>query len=508
MPMTAQHLPGCYRNLRCERDESLSGYLLRLAEANGYRGIRDLLRLVSTKLAGSTRTQLLKLFADQERLSLVARIAVGDSRHLQHFFAEALSPPTARTPGEALYMYERRVAVDALLPERCAVCPSCLREYGYLREVWDLAPVTVCAEHGTLLIDQCPSCDTEITLDRSHLLHCENCSADLRLARSTGADASTISVTTHFEALAPFRLLDRKGRTLSADWEEMFHLFKALLLPDSMWATGAFPASFVAETTIERRHDIVQQLAATLSNSSYDVSRLRHKPMNALAPFQALPIPHGLEDIAAKYLAVEAGLSRDMSEAICLENDRVEPPTAAERFGGHPPSLRSLRDIQRFLAASDSDVSRLVRLGVIARRSEDLIGHDADQLLSARRFLDSLIDVDGLSELAGVVVRDSDLHPDGLLPRWNDGARTDARVMPERVIELQRELAARWHQAQSPEMPLALRVLAQARDRPFELVGHIVRLIMMGNLRKFAWRPPFTWADIHVCQNELRARVL
>src|SRR5690606_2493086 len=112
--------------------------------------------------------------------------------------------------------------------------------------------------------------------------------------------------------------------------------------------------------------------------------------------------------------------------------------------------------------------------------------------------LGSLLGVDRLSDLVGVQVRDSDLHPDGLLPRWNPSNRSDARVAAERAIELQRALVVRWHQATRPQAATSLQELAKSVQRPCAMVTGVVREILLRSIVEFDWVAPFSWADIRL----------
>lgn len=505
MATPAQHLPGCYRNICCEPGESLPGYLLRVAESNSYQGIRDLLRQATIKSTRQTRVQVLKLYADEAGLAHLGRMTVGDPQHLTRFAAQPLSDVTANTPGEALYMQQRRVDIDALLPLRAAVCPRCLLDYGYAREEWDLAPVTVCVEHESLLVDQCTSCNAPITWDRPYLFHCEECAADLRAIESARVQPQVVAIATHLQVLAPFRLQDHKGRIFVIDWEEMFHLLKVLLLPDSFWCAGEFPPSFVTDTTLTQRHRVIELLAPSLAGATYDIEKLRSKAAHALAPLEALPIRGAKEDIGVRYLVAEAGLSQELAAALCGREESGEAPTAAEVFGGRPPSLRSHAAIARFLNANVTDVCRLIQLGVIAPRVKGDIGHDVDHLLNARRFLDSLVGLEGLSKLVGVRAGEADLHAYGLFPPWNSESPSDFRVMPERLIELQRRLAVRWFESTEPHNARTLGSLAESHTDPFEFVSRVTQHIIMGTLKSFRWKPPFRWVDIEVCLADLQS---
>lgn len=64
-------------------------------------------------------------------------------------------------------------------------CPKCLRQdEPWLRLHWRLAWVTCCVEHGSILRDACPKCDSPLifhraALDQAGHLRCHSCGADV-----------------------------------------------------------------------------------------------------------------------------------------------------------------------------------------------------------------------------------------------------------------------------------------------------------------------------------------
>lgn len=508
------YLPGCYRNLACETGESLAGYLARLAEGNGYTGICALLRAASVQYMGPTRSQILKLYTDHARLGRLSRIAVGDPRHLEQLICEPLPHPLRtypmQMPTEALFRHERRVDLDALLPYRAPVCTLCLDEFGYVREEWELAPVTVCAIHGCRLIDQCGACESALSWDRPRIAYCGHCHCDLRAISAELANQDARDVSADFQALAPFRLADGYGRSYIVDWDEMFKAVKALLLPDWSWAKGEFPKLHVAHTTIAFRHALIEKLARIRSNARYDMSEFQWKARRALAPLRALPLEHALEEIATHYLEAEVGLSRELAVGLSGLSDRGVPARAVDVSGGIPPVVECEHELERILNATTDEVGRLLSLNVIRPRASSDIGYDADDLLRAKRYLDSLVNTDGLSRLVGVTVTNEDLHSQGLFPRWSLNNRSDGRVTPEKLVELQLDLVALWHRAKAPADPVTVRSLAAAADRPLEVVIAVIKDIMMGTIKRLTWKPPFAWTDIAVDRTEvgLAARLL
>ena len=427
---------------------------------------------------------------------------------MTRFACEALPDPSrtsVRISLEAIFRHERRVDVDALLPFRAPVCPQCIGDFGYLREEWELAPVTVCAVHGCLLIDQCTACHVALRWDRPQIAFCGECRADLRTIPTEPASDAAREVSADFQSLAPFRVVDSGGRAHVVDWDEMFRAFKALLLPNWTWAQRKFPALHVAQTATVARHAVSERLAGTWSNARYDISQLQSKVRRALAPLRAPSLGNALEEVATHFLETEVGLSRELAVSIAGLDDQGTARTAVQVFRGSPPVIRSTQDLAGILNATKTEIAQLIGLNVIRPRLFPDMGYDADDILRAGKYLRSLLNADALSALVGVSVTKGDLQAQNLFPRWNPRDRNDDRVARETVIELQLALAAQWHRAESPLEPITLRPLSEASDRPLELITTAVKDITMGTITRFAWTPPFTWCDLVLDRTDLGA---
>ncbi|PZP22271.1 TniQ family protein [Pseudomonas kuykendallii] len=122
-------------------DESFSGYFMRLAEENF--------------LDASTR-----LF-----LQAGTRLKARYSRSETHLLAEAYGLDPAVLEAMAAFprvrggMRNTRFLRSAQVP----VCPECLREHGYVRQLWHHVLVTACPVHRTALLGHCPDCEAPIT---------------------------------------------------------------------------------------------------------------------------------------------------------------------------------------------------------------------------------------------------------------------------------------------------------------------------------------------------------
>lgn len=96
-------------------------------------------------------------------------------------------------------------------PNTEAVCPECLREASYSRQLWSHALATACPTHGHRLMDQCQHCGSGIRHDRP-LPHLCECGADLRNQVTAPATAAEIEFS-HLlmgnrpeSAILPFQL--------------------------------------------------------------------------------------------------------------------------------------------------------------------------------------------------------------------------------------------------------------------------------------------------------------
>ena len=162
--------------------ESFEGYLLRIAEANGYASGRWV-----TELAGIAG-----------RVSCVAGDVVGLAKLLGHDVADFdimryLPSPWAGKRRINLFN-GRPVNRMAINLDRPRVCPDCLKDGSHLRMAWDLAPTAICPDHGTILLDACPSCGKAISWNRSHVCLCHQCGHDLRDAEASPAPAPANAV--------------------------------------------------------------------------------------------------------------------------------------------------------------------------------------------------------------------------------------------------------------------------------------------------------------------------
>lgn len=165
-------------NINLKAGESINGYFLRVAEANGMAHIRHFLAPFNIKPRVSYgKEQLVRMAAE---LSLNADDLV-----------RANPTMGAMIPSKNA----RFIPVG-----RSAVCPHCLAEEGFLRAAWDNVLVTSCVKHGNLLVDRCPACEMPLTLERASVGFCD-CGQHLSKIKTTQADPFLVALSAKLQGV-------------------------------------------------------------------------------------------------------------------------------------------------------------------------------------------------------------------------------------------------------------------------------------------------------------------
>ena len=158
-------------------DESLMGYILRLAESNYYEAPKWILDLAGLKM-DNLRNGWRKLCDDRVDFTLFKQITRLSEEEVNEMKHEIISDSD----------YEQcdaqwDVPINSLRFNRPMVCSDCLRENPYCRKFWDLPVVRVCPQHHSLLLNMCPDCREPITWNRKSVSRCR-CGCDWREIRS------------------------------------------------------------------------------------------------------------------------------------------------------------------------------------------------------------------------------------------------------------------------------------------------------------------------------------
>lgn len=487
---SSSHLAGCYSNLFSNPDESLTGYLLRLADSNGYSGIRKLLAAANISPLRDFAQTILEIRANLPSLQRLASMAVGHAEHLDGYSLQRLGP-------DAVLIDSCRVEIDGLILGRMAYCPVCLAQDGFSRAEWEVGAVTACAIHSLQLHDECPHCRAPASWNRASFLNCKECGTDYRTAPQRPATHGECMVAMDFAALAPFRVLDAQGDTYTIRWDQMFNIYKAVLLPDECWVTDNWKTPYIANLGCTARHVAIAKLTECHENASYDLRMLAPKLYHALGALSVIPRDNIVERTGIRFLEAQGGLSQRSALAMCRAAPPPEVATAADIFDGRPPHIKSDQELVSFLGVDMETIAALVAWSVLTPPRAAHLGYDADELVNLKRFLqEDLITIDELETIVGTPIDPQDLRDTTLLPRWNPRNKGDARVSIQRVLSAHLALLATWHRSPRHNTGVSIGEWVQGHENAFEAVVESASLVISRDITIVGWRPPFNWTSI------------
>jgi transcriptional regulator with XRE-family HTH domain len=164
-------------------DECMSGYLLRLAQVNGFSSYWD---FVSDLFPAWKKPQQIRMLHWEYPLEQWGRVPLRTqlpvaalNRLTVTAWVEKFRSPPDRS--HSRYLSPGHFLKGVVRPE-LRVCSPCLQEKSYVRLVWRLAPVSVCVEHDCWLQHCCSRCGAELAAAEpgSQYLRCSVCGWDLR----------------------------------------------------------------------------------------------------------------------------------------------------------------------------------------------------------------------------------------------------------------------------------------------------------------------------------------
>lgn len=165
-----------------EEGESLNGFLLRVAEENGFEQSAWVLNAAGANLTIATSP------CDLSALSQLLRLDTADLRRMAYW-------PMPPRPRAYLSFFDVELRNYHIQSDPCRVCPECLVEQGFCRAVWDARLACVCPSHGKQLLETCSSCSEPISWRRTSLFNCEGCGGDFRHMNAKRASSNAIAVS-------------------------------------------------------------------------------------------------------------------------------------------------------------------------------------------------------------------------------------------------------------------------------------------------------------------------
>ena len=163
--------------------ECLSGYLLRLATANGHTIFKEFGFQMFPDWRYCSQIRILRWEYPVDNWGQIPRYTQLPLAELQKL---TLWPWVAKFRIPPMRMHPDRIGpgsfLHGLVEPGLRICPLCLQETPYIRLMWRLAPVQTCLHHHCQLVGHCHACRRPLTAigwQHQHL-HCVECHADLR----------------------------------------------------------------------------------------------------------------------------------------------------------------------------------------------------------------------------------------------------------------------------------------------------------------------------------------
>lgn len=165
-------------------DESLAGYVIRLAQSNYYDSPNWILQL-----AGLPTNRTISLSAQPHQASRLSQLLNLSDEQLK--IMTSLPPQLAKIMDPVPYNFYQN-AIN--------LCPKCLLESPYCRQIWDWNRVGVCGLHQCLLISSCAGCQKNIRWVRAEVTRCR-CGFDFRHQKSEPASLEQLNLFAYVSKL-------------------------------------------------------------------------------------------------------------------------------------------------------------------------------------------------------------------------------------------------------------------------------------------------------------------
>ena len=166
-------------------DESPAGYLIRVAEGNGFPSVTAMVDGLCISVADGG--WITAAYTRAERYAEILQLLGVNSPNAFRLSFLRFGP-TADSPR----MIDGISYEEQFFSEDCrAYCPICLAERRYFRKHWSLRPYLVCQTHSVRLLQDCYACKEKFSPLRGSLCTCK-CGADLASGPQIAADSAPV----------------------------------------------------------------------------------------------------------------------------------------------------------------------------------------------------------------------------------------------------------------------------------------------------------------------------
>lgn len=175
--------------------ESLTGYMIRLAEANGFKSTKQLLALAGLPPSKSASWYRFPDYPVPSYCAGLAQLTGCPEERLHHL----TFVPLVQHFGHATNPHHLRQFLARSLASSLRYCSSCLASHStpYYSLLWRFLILPGCATHGVYLLDQCGHCGSNLPLLCSlpQLLKCPMCQGDLRTSSAVRLSDQDLQAT-------------------------------------------------------------------------------------------------------------------------------------------------------------------------------------------------------------------------------------------------------------------------------------------------------------------------
>lgn len=165
--------------------ESLFGYVLRVAEANGYDSPWHVMHH-----AGMNQSEMFNTVFPIEKLAQILGMPPDTLVPIAYVHRD---PNGARDYRLLGHSFGGALTCAPFRHRRPAFCPSCVVEQGFVDAFWDLCAAVACPVHRSYVVSHCGACKRPISNFRPGLLTCK-CGATLATPRNEEVPAALLDL--------------------------------------------------------------------------------------------------------------------------------------------------------------------------------------------------------------------------------------------------------------------------------------------------------------------------
>ena len=472
-----------------EADESLAGYFVRVTEANMVVSQRWMLDAIEEE-SGIPLPSLLDLLTNSDALAAFERIASLPAGVLTERGFHAYDS----SEGTSLRLGSYHLLARHWMLKNDQVCPQCLVESPYLRQAWKLGHAPVCARHRSELLAACPKCQTQLRWTRTSVCHCGRCGFDLRRCNPPSVPLEGVVAA---QLVQSWRSVALGTPQYDAPVEpDELHLLLCLMLPlhDGEPRDLGLDGELFA-LPVGRRVEALVELGKAWDGKRLDCNVVRESFRRRWYFLQAFERPQLYFD-RWRFASGRLQVHQELRSLLGFGAGHM-PIEAAEVYGGRPPSLMTVEQVAEFLGVAVPLVEEITsHLGTLQRPSVEE-GYDADELLTARRFLGDLYSPDDVDAIAGSAGASSALASLGLIEPFGCGYGRLAGYVPSTLAVLFERIAEKIRPDLRSDTDQRLGDSLGPTEGSSELAGCVARVVS-GETYATGWQEPFRLRDLLV----------